>query len=232
MNIVALIEGNDPQLKSEIIGLGAHLDHLGVMDDGTVFPGADDNASGVAALLEVAEALQHRGAPLARSVLFMFFTGEENGLLGSTYYQQKPIFPHEQMVAMINLDSVSRDHGDDPANAQVVFQSGAECWSHISAAVQSASQAIALTVEPIGQAQGLEPFDVGCNAIKAGEGASSDQLSFTQAGVPAIIVTVGEGLDYHSPGDTVDKVNVDKLAEIAKLTYRMTEALANPTPSQ
>src|SRR5690606_14188241 len=108
MNVVGIIEGNDSILKNEYIVFISHYDHLGRNKEGEVFNGADDNASGVAAVLETARLFSNSQEKLKRSILFLFPTAEEVGLLGSDYYSQNPLFPIENTVACINLDMVGR----------------------------------------------------------------------------------------------------------------------------
>src|SRR5581483_12197870 len=107
MNLVALLEGADPAVRREVVAIGAHLDHLGRVGD-SVFYGADDNASGVAALVEVARALRAGPRP-RRSVLFLVFAGEEMDLVGSRYFTAHPTVPLERIVAYVNLDMVGRN---------------------------------------------------------------------------------------------------------------------------
>ncbi|WP_417886790.1 M28 family peptidase [Zunongwangia sp.] len=104
-NIIGFIEGNDPRLKDEIIVLGAHYDHLGVKD-GQIYNDADDNASGTAALLEIAERVSVNRKSLKRSVLFIAFGAEEQGLLGSSYFVNHPSFSLKHIKLMINMDMV------------------------------------------------------------------------------------------------------------------------------
>src|SRR5207249_3044085 len=115
-NVAGYLEGSDPFLKQELIVVGAHYDHLGMGENGSlasqpgheIHNGADDNASGVAGVLELARVFSLHAGTLKRSLLFMAFSGEEEGLLGSNYYVNHPIFPLEQTVAMINMDMIGR----------------------------------------------------------------------------------------------------------------------------
>lgn len=226
MNVVAMLEGSDPSLKSQVVGIGAHLDHLGVIG-GEVYPGADDNASGVAALLEVAKALQENPTPPKRSVLFIFFTGEESQLLGSRYYSANPVIPHDRMVVFLNLDSVSRNHLDKAELEKVAYLDGASCWEGLDRAIERVASTVDLEIKPISKAQGLEAFDVGCDNLKAGLGSPSDHISFGKQGIPVALLFTGIHADYHSPTDTIDKVNFDKLTKVAKLSYLVLKDLGD-----
>jgi aminopeptidase YwaD len=114
-NVVGVLEGSDPQLKNEVIVIGAHYDHLGrggegslAAREGEIHHGADDNASGTAGLLELARLFSHERTRMRRTVVFIAFSGEEEGLIGSSYYVQNPSRPLEQTVAMINMDMIGR----------------------------------------------------------------------------------------------------------------------------
>jgi len=106
MNVVGMIEGNDPVLKNEYLIIGAHLDHVGSQGEELYFPGANDNASGVAAVLQMAKLFSENKSSLKRSVVFILFSDEEQGLYGSWYYVRNPLVPIDNTVAMINLDCV------------------------------------------------------------------------------------------------------------------------------
>ena len=105
-NVLGLLPGSDPQYKDEIVVISAHYDHVGRNPDGTVYNGANDNASGVAVMLEIARLWQAQGFKPARSVLFAAWDGEERGWLGSTYYVENPVYPLDHTVALLNLDMV------------------------------------------------------------------------------------------------------------------------------
>src|ERR1051326_8831010 len=116
-NIVGVIEGNDPLLKEEAIVVGAHMDHLGMGGPGSgslqpdtvaIHHGADDNASGTAGLLEIAQYFSARHESIHRSIVFIAFSGEELGLLGSAYYVKNPFLPLAKTIAMINMDMIGR----------------------------------------------------------------------------------------------------------------------------
>ena len=113
-NVVGYWEGSDPELKDELVIIGAHYDHVGVRND-SVYNGADDNASGTAGVMEIAQAFTQSKTRPKRSVLFMTFTGEEKGLFGSRYYTQNPLFPVENTVAMLNMDMISRNDTNEVA---------------------------------------------------------------------------------------------------------------------
>jgi hypothetical protein len=197
-NVIGILPGSNDALKGQSAILGAHLDHLGLGwpdvhagDEGKVHPGADDNASGVAVMLELARVLAAGERP-PRSVIFIAFTGEEAGRLGSKYYASHPVRPLAQTEGMINLDTVGR------LGAQKVTALGtgtATEWQHI---FRGAS--FVTGVESRSVPESIE---------------SSDQVSFTEQNVPAVQIFTAAHADYHRPGDTADKIDVAGLAKVA-----------------
>lgn len=211
-NVVALLPGTNPDLRDEWIVVGAHYDHLGLGGQGSLAPdrtgtvhnGADDNASGTAALVEAARLLQRRGG-LARSVLFVAFTGEEKGLWGSTHYVREPLHPLDRTVAMINLDMVGR-LGDD---ALTIYGTGtAEEWPDLlERAADALDESIPVTQVPDGS-------------------GPSDHASFRTAGVPALHFFTNTHPDYHRPEDDWEKVDAEGLDRVTGLLAEVTRHLA------
>jgi hypothetical protein len=199
-NVVATIPGSD-KTKAAVV-VGAHLDHLGrgwpearKGNKGKVHPGADDNASGVAVLLEVARKLSEGGAGL-REVRVVFFTGEEAGLRGSKrYLASLGESPKDKVLAMMNLDTVGR-RGDGPF--LVLGTESAREWVHVFMGI-----GFVTGVESRAAAEGLE---------------ASDHAAFLAAGIPAVHLFGGPHADYHAPTDTADKVSAASLVDAAVLT--------------
>lgn len=193
-NIVGLIPGSNRSVSAEPVIVGAHYDHLGRdAQSGEYYPGADDNASGIAVMLEVAAKLSRAFTP-QRPILFVAFTGEENGLLGSQYFVENPPggFASEDFFAMINLDAVGRLEG---RTLQVFATDSAYEWPYM--------------------AQGIG-FTIGVEATFPAETiASSDHVSFLNAGVPAIHLFSGTHTDYHRVSDTVDKLDAVGMSDVA-----------------
>jgi hypothetical protein len=197
-NVIGILPGSNDAFKEQSAVLGAHLDHLGTGwpdvhagDEGKVHPGADDNASGVAVLLELARVLAAGERP-PRSVVFVAFTGEEAGRLGSQYYVAHPVRPMANTEGMINLDTVGR------LGAQKITALGtgtATEWQHI---FRGAS--FVTGVESRSVPESIE---------------SSDQVSFTEQNVPAVQIFTAAHADYHRPSDTADKIDVAGLAKVA-----------------
>jgi hypothetical protein len=199
-NVVGMLEGNDLSLNDQIIVIGAHYDHLGMGGEGSLKPdtvaihhGADDNASGTSGMLELAQAFASSKNSLKRSMVFMAFSGEEEGLLGSGYYVNHPIFPLEKTVAMVNMDMIGRLNNR------------------------------ALIVYGVGTSQGFEALAKKYNAdsmfvlklTKDGYGPS-DQASFYGKKIPVLFFFTDIHSDYHRPSDTYDKLNYPGMEQVVR----------------
>jgi hypothetical protein len=201
-NVVGFLPGTKPEWATQSVVLGAHYDHLGLgwpdvhqEDIGTVHPGADDNASGVAVLLELAHVLSKTWRP-ERPVVFVAFAGEEAGRLGSQHYvAHMRRFPVMQCLGMLNLDSVGR-LGDN--KLFVLGTASAYEWPHLFRGV---SYMTGVPIECVADEQG-----------------GSDQRSFLDAGVPAVQLFSGVHRDYHRPTDTPDKIDAAGLVKVAAVT--------------
>ena len=208
-NVVGLLPGRDPALADRPLVIGAHYDHLGLGwpdvregNAGKVHPGADDNGSGVAVLLELARTLS-AGAPPERPILFVAFTGEEAGRLGSRHFVEQASAAGTRIFGMLNLDTVGR-LGDGPLYALGAGSAGQ--WVHI---LRGAGYVTGVGVEVVD-----EPLD------------SSDQTSFIAAGIPAVQLFSGAHADYHRPTDTLDKVDADGLVRVASVAGEAIDYLA------
>ncbi len=220
-NVLGFVEGADPVLKNEIVVLTAHFDHLGRRGD-DIFFGADDNGSGTACLLEVAQALSlaaKKGMGPRRSVLFLFVTGEEKGLLGSKFYVENPVFPLENTMVNINVDMVGRTdkkHKDNPAYIYVI---GADKLS---------SDLHRISEEVNRDHAGLElDYTYNDEADPNRYYYRSDHYNFVLKGIPAIFYFSGVHEDYHRPSDTLDKIDFDRTEKVARLVFHLAWELAN-----
>ena len=193
-NVVGMIAGANPQLSTQPVIVGAHYDHLGIdAATGLPYPGADDNASGVSIMLEVAASLARSYTP-QRPILFVAFSGEESGLLGSQYFVSNPPggYLPTNLFAMLNLASVGRLDG---RQLQVFGSESAYEWPFM--------------------AQGIG-FTIGLHSqMAAANIASSDHISFLNAGIPAIHLFAGAHNDYHRVSDTPDKLDLDGMSSVA-----------------
>ena len=210
-NVVALLPGANPLLRGEYVIVGAHYDHLGYGGEGSLAPGesvihngADDNASGTAAMLEIARILAAGPRP-DRSVVFIAFTGEERGLWGSAYFVREPTIDLEEAVAMLNLDMVGRVVDD---GLTVMGVGTAAEWNEI---VDRANAELST------------PFRIG----KSPDGyGPSDHSSFYGEGIPVLHFLSNLHEDYHRPSDDWQKINVDGLERVSQLAARIAGRLA------
>ena len=203
-NVIAWIEGSDPQLREEFVVLCAHLDHLGTLG-GEIYNGADDNASGCAAVLEIAEALAM--APPRRSVIFALFAAEEIGMRGSSYFVKHLPVPIEKIVAGINLDMVGRPEQVDD-NGYYLYVVGSD-------SICDGMKALVTAVNE--QTEGFElDFE---KAAKYFTG--SDHFSFHEAGVPVAFLFDFMEEDYHEPQDDAEKIDYQGMRRVAGLAYAL-----------
>lgn len=209
-NVAALLRGRDPVLRDQYVVIGAHLDHLGRAGGGALDPhagdairnGADDNASGSAVVMELARLLA-ADAP-RRSVLFVHFSGEELGLLGSQYFVEHLPVPIENIVAMINFDMVGRLREDK----LIVY--GVSTAEEMQVLLDSANIAPRLDLRTVGD--GFGP---------------SDHSSFYAKGIPVLHLFTDLHDDYHRATDDVETLSIDGMARIAKYAERVTRRIAD-----
>jgi len=215
-NVVAYLEGSDPELKKEFVVIGSHLDHLGT-NNGLMFPGADDNGSGSTAVLSIARAMAENPVKPKRSVLFIWFTAEEVGLLGSRYYTENPTLPLKDMTCMFNIDMVGRneDQGAGDADADN------EGHIHLIGSLRGETQLHDIVLEA-NKHVGFE-FELDMESVWN----RSDQVNFYNKGVPVAFLFGGFHPDYHQPSDKPAKINFKKVASAAKLYYLAVNKAAN-----
>ena len=199
-NVISVIRGYAPN-KDEAVLIGAHRDHFG-QQAGLLFAGADDNASGTAVLLEIARVLALAPAPLKRSVLFVSFSGEEQGLLGSKLYVSQPILPFENTTVMINVDHAGAGNG-----RLTVGVTGLE----------------KRTAQRIGELAALaDKLDV------FGYFPGGDHVPFKEAGIPTVtVVSGGVHPHFHQPSDTADRVDPEILRSVARYVLAVAWHLAS-----
>jgi hypothetical protein len=224
-NVLGVIEGSDPELRNDVIVVGAHYDHDGEAF-GQIWYGADDNGSGTAALLELAEAFGSGSPRPAKSVLLAAWAGEEKGLLGSRYYVAHPTFPLNRTVAMFQMDMIGRDE-DHAANRseQVPEERASENTNALNVLGTAFSPDLRRIVSGQNDLVGLTlhfRYDFGAEDLMR----RSDQWSFLQKSIPALFFFAGLHPDYHTPRDTAEKINYAKVEKAAKLVYLSTYQLA------
>jgi aminopeptidase N len=200
-NIGAVIEGNDPERKGEFLVVGAHYDHLGKDEtSGIIYQGADDNASGVAALLEIARSLVERRKELKRSVLVLFFGGEEWGLWGSRAFLKNPFVPIVQIRSMLSLDSI----GGSTAEREV-FLIGGSTYPPLAQTSRRFLQRLGLRE---GRDIDLYAFDYG-----------SDHYPFHQKGIPSLDYFASDSKRMHTSRDTYEAIDFEKVQQVGHLVY-------------
>jgi hypothetical protein len=213
-NVVALIPGSDPVLRDEYIVLTAHFDHVGVgqpMNGDSIYNGADDNASGTSALLEIASALTELPAAPRRSVIFLWVSGEEKGLLGSRWYADNPTVPMDRIVANFNLDMIAGDHHRDTV---VVIGKEYSSLGDVVDRLQRDLPELGLVASD--DIWPEEDFFY-----------RSDHFNFLRYEVPALFFFTGVHECYHRPCDTVDFINARKAARVANLVFHTLLEVAN-----
>ncbi len=197
-NVIAILRGSDEDLRDEYVVMSAHYDHVGRKNKRKIFHGADDNASGAAALLQVARAFATPGAPRPRrSILFLWCTAEERGLLGSKYFVEHATVPVASMVANLNIDMVGRNASKEMhvyGNASSPDLDAA----HAAAAKISGFRFLAKT---------------GSIFLR------SDQVNFYKRDIPALFFTSGLHKDYHATSDTAARIDTTKVSRAAKHAY-------------
>jgi aminopeptidase YwaD len=239
-NVVGILPGSDPKLKNEAIVIGAHYDHLGRGGQGSLAPregdihhGADDNASGVAGLLELARIFATQNPKPRRTIVFIAFSGEEEGLIGSNYYVNHPVIPLANTVAMINMDMIGRlkdrklnvgGIGTAPEWPSVVESENAHTTASVTISSSGVTGMVATSDVPrptsalpandktVSKAASARPdFELTLNLDGYGP---SDHSSFYAKQIPVLFFWTGNHEDYHKPSDTADKINYEGEAGI------------------
>jgi hypothetical protein len=211
-NVVGVLRGRDSNLTAEAVVIGAHYDHLGLGEKNSLAPsqagkihaGADDNASGTSVLLELARTLGERKRDLRRSIVFLAFSGEELGLLGSAYYTKNPEWPLEKTIVMINLDMVGR-----PKDGKLII-GGVGSSPGFKEIVEKANRT------------GLK-----VSTTAGAFGGSSDHISFYVKNIPVLFFFSGLHADYHKPSDTPDKILSAEAARVGDLAMQAALTLSS-----
>jgi hypothetical protein len=210
-NIVGLVPGSDPALAKEYVVMGAHYDHIGVDGWGRVACGADDNGSGSSGLLEQAQAMAI--AKPKRSIVFSWFSSEEDGLDGSKAFCENPPVPIGSCVAMLNVDMIGRLVEDE------VYVIGAHVNKAYEDVLKDAKKLKATGIKKVFTDKGLDLW------------TRSDHYNFQEKGVPAMFFTEGaidaDNPDYHMWSDTVDKLSMVKMARISRFMFNTAWLIAN-----
>lgn len=218
-NVIAYIKGSE--FPEEVLVVSAHLDHLGTKDS-SIYNGADDNGSGTAAIMEIAQAFkiaEQDGYAPKRSILFLHLTGEENGLEGSRYYTAHPVFSLENTIANLNIDMIGRVDNVHKTNSNYIYLIGSDRLStelhYISEAANAEFTQLNLDYKYNDEEDSNSYY------------TRSDQYNFAQNNIPVIFYFNGEHEDYHQPTDTPEKLNYPLLEKRSKLIFATAWYLAN-----
>ncbi len=243
-NVVGIVEGSDPKLKDTYVMFGSHLDHVGYRTAATpgrggraggqggaapapaqpavpdlIFNGADDDGSGSTGLLGIAKAFATGPKP-KRSVIFVWHTAEESGLLGSRYMADFPVVPLDKVQAQFNIDMIGRNRDDDPNQGNSVFVIGAD---RISTDLHNL---VVDTNKALGKPLTLD-YEYNDPADPNSFYTRSDHYSYAAKGIPIAFFFTGTHVDYHGAGDHADKILYPKLTQVAQLVYQAGFNVAN-----
>ncbi len=208
-NIVFQVGGSDPELKDEVVIVGAHYDHVGKDNRGRVYGGADDNASGTAGVIEIAWAFRNLKEKPKRTVIFILFTAEEKGLLGSRYYVENPLFPLEKTVAMINLDMIGRN------DVEQMSLIGRYQYPKLFSIIDETNK---------------ETVNFDLNFAVEEFIRQSDHFPFMRKDVPTVFFNSGMHDQLHRPEDTADLIIPEKAQKVAQLVFLSLWKIANLPP--
>jgi len=222
-NIAGYVEGSDPVLKKEVVVFSGHYDHIGGKGS-KVHPGADDDASGCSALLEMAEAFQSLKKKPARTILFLWVSGEEIGLYGSESYTRTPLFPLENTVADLNMDMIGRVKGVADSTDQTPM-SGTNTVFVITGNQSSELVSIANEIDKKSEIDFDYSLSGRENPLQLF--ARSDHYNFVEKDIPVFFFTTGLHTDYHTPGDVVEKLDFHKMELITRTMYEIGLEVAN-----
>lgn len=218
-NIWAYIEGSEK--PNEIVVISAHYDHVGIKN-GEVYNGADDDGSGTVALLEIAQAFataKKEGNGPKRSILFLHVTGEEHGLLGSSYYSQNPLFPLANTIADVNIDMIGRHDDFHNDSSNYVYLIGSD---YLSTDLYNICESVNKKYVNI-----LLDYKFNDRNDPNRFYYRSDHYNFAKNGIPSVFLFSGVHADYHKATDEVDKIEFDALAKRTQLAFSIVWELAN-----
>ncbi|HPT20346.1 MAG TPA: M20/M25/M40 family metallo-hydrolase [Bacteroidales bacterium] len=222
-NVIGIVEGSDPVLRNEYVIYTAHYDHIGTDENGEVNNGADDNASGSMALLEIAQAYMNLKKKSLRTIVFAWVNGEEKGLLGSEYYTNNPVFPLENTLVDINLDMVGRSKLPADTGKMFGYDMTATQPREILVYTGHESTELMKMLSSSAKETGVTVTDKGLDL----QFGSSDHESFMKKGIPAFFFNSGIHADLHSVRDDIEKIDFDKMERVSKMVYLLGYKAAN-----
>ncbi|HEV2386298.1 MAG TPA: M28 family peptidase [Candidatus Acidoferrales bacterium] len=212
-NVVGLLEGSDPQLRQQAVVVSGHYDHVGVVS-GRIYHGADDNASGTVGVMEIAKAFVEGNVHPRRSIVFIAYEAEEQGLLGSYYYVTHPAVPLSDTVLNLNMDMIGRDEVSanwptpPDKNANMVNIVGTPYDGTLRQTIDSLNQQVGLRLDYKTDKVDPESWF-----------ARSDHFWFATLHIPMVLFNTGEHPDYHTENDTWTRINYPKMAKIIRLIF-------------
>ncbi|MCU1242098.1 MAG: hypothetical protein JWO71_2824 [Candidatus Acidoferrum typicum] len=221
LNVIGIMEGSDPELKKQYVVVSGHYDHMGRVS-GRLYAGADDNASGVVATIETAQAFVRAGIKPKRSVVFACWDAEEEGLYGSYYYTVHPTVPLADTVANINMDMIGRDEesltweNTAEQNRNMVNIVGTLYNPDIRRIIEQENKPIGLKLDFKTDTRDPEQWF-----------ARSDHFWFATRGIPQVLFNTGSQPDYHTENDTWNRINYPKMTKIIQLIFLSTAQVAN-----
>jgi Zn-dependent M28 family amino/carboxypeptidase len=221
-NVVGILEGSDAHLKNECIVFMAHYDHLGTDENGTVFNGADDNATGCAILLELAEAFSQLETKPHRSMVFLWTTAEETGMLGSKYHAKNPVFQLDKTKAVINIDMAGRVN--EPRDS--VWKNSPKLIKDFNGIYTLISD-FSPELDEITVSACKKLYLVPDKSLPDYFFRSSDHHHFHSRKIPVLNLSTGYHADYHKVTDEVSRIRFDKVKRVADLCFLVGFELAN-----
>ncbi len=227
-NVIGLLEGSDPALARETILVTSHYDHLPNRGE-SYYPGANDNASGTVAVIELARVFAASAQKPKRSLLFVSFGSEEEGLLGSYYYTAHPVRPIETTRAVINLDMIARDEAQVPATERYI-KLPPDTSNEINLVGGSYSPDLVAAIQRANERVGFALNDKYDHDSSQNVLFRCDHFPFLLKDVPAVWLFAGFHPGYHEPSDTVDRLNFAKLEKVARLAWGTVWELDGPAP--
>lgn len=215
-NVIGLLPATDS--SDEYLVISAHYDHLGIMKD-SVYNGADDNGSGTSTILEVARRMSASGKPRKRNVLFVFFSGEEKGLMGSKHLVANPFIPLNKLYADLNVDMIGRADSAHAADTNYIYVIGSD----------KISKRLDEELQKVNKATVQLQLDYTFNAEEDPNRFyyRSDHYNFAKNGIPVVFFFSGVHPDYHRPTDDVESINLHYLHKRMLLVFNLAESLVN-----
>ncbi len=212
-NVVGLLEGSDPVLRNQVVVFSAHFDHLGVGPDGAIYHGADDDGSGTSMVMDLAKAFSENRVRPKRSLLFLTVSGEEKGLLGSSYYTSHPIIPLNETIADFNTDMIGRmdtAHEKSPQEPYAYLIGSDKISTELDSLIRVANK----------ESENIR-LDYTYDSPNDPNHfySRSDHYNFARKGIPIASFFTGVHADYHRPTDTVDKILFDRIVKIGHVVY-------------